>query len=192
MEDHYQKYRFSAISIKKEIAVRFRKFSREISQSHTETLEDMLNFFEWNSLSPKDNFGVKSDGTKKRINALIAIVRNIEKQQTLPTKAMLDILFQEISQMENDEERELEEDFDFEMPEAFTRDKELEHYRNRYEEMQHQLSWYKNLVMELLEQLTYVKGTFGKEHYRLDMDKKEFENFKKGLNNVHHHHRTKN
>src|SRR5690606_25670852 len=128
----------------KEVAVRFRKFSREVSRSHTETLEDMLNFFEWNSLSPKENLGVKSDGTKKRINALIAIVRNIEKQQTLPTKAMLDTLFQELSQLENDEEGEPEEDFDFGTPEAFTRDTELEHYRTRYEDMQQQLSRYKN------------------------------------------------
>lgn len=188
MEGHYQKYRFSAISIKKEIAARFRKFSREVSQSHTETLEAMLNFFEWNSLSPKDNLGVKSDGTKKRINALIAIVRNIEKQQTLPTKAMLDTLFQEMSQMEDEEE--LEENFDFGAPEAFIRDKELEHYRNRYEEMQQQLSRYKNRVQELLEQMTYVKGTFGKGHYKLDMDKNEFEDFKKELQDVHHRHRT--
>src|SRR5690606_7288648 len=96
--------------------------------------------------------------------------------------------FQEMSQMEDEEE--LEENFDFGTPEVFTWDKELEHYRNRYEEMQQQLSQYKNRVQELLEQLTYVKGTFGKGHYKLDMDKNELENFKKDLQDVHHHHRT--
>ncbi|WP_335965766.1 BfmA/BtgA family mobilization protein [Galbibacter sp. PAP.153] len=192
MEDAYKKYRFSAISIKKETADRFRKFSREISGSHSKTLETMLNFFKWNGLSPNDNVGVKTDTTKKRINALIAIVRNIEKEQTLPIKAMLDILFQEASQMENpDGNKEEEVGFDFGSPAIFNRDTELEHYQNRYGEMQWQLSQYKNKIQELLERLTYIKGTFGKGYYKLDMDYNELENFKKELDYVHHHHPTK-
>lgn len=184
----YSTYGFSGINVKKEVASRFRKFSGEVSKSHSETLEVMLNFFEWNNLSPNDNLGVKNDGTQKRINALIAIVRNIEKHQTLPTKAMLDTLFQEMSKVQNEEE---EEDFDFGTPDSFTRDKELEHYQTRYEEMQQQLNKYKNQLQGLLEQMTYVKGTFGKGHFKLDMDKSELENLKKKLQNVHHHHRTK-
>ncbi|EIJ37589.1 hypothetical protein JoomaDRAFT_0542 [Galbibacter orientalis DSM 19592] len=193
MEKTYEKYRFSAISIKKEIADRFRRYSKDVSKSHSETLEAMLNFFKWNNLSPNENLGVKKDDTKKRINALIAIIRNIEKEQTLPTKAMLDILFQEVSQMESHSKqwKEQEGSFDFGAPELLTRDAELEHYRNRYEEMQKELSHYKNRVEELWNQLNYVKGTFGKGYHKLDMDKNELENFKKSLNHVHHHYRTK-
>ncbi|MCM5664013.1 BfmA/BtgA family mobilization protein [Galbibacter mesophilus] len=192
MGDVYKKYRFSAISIKKETADRFRKFSREVSRSHSETLKSMLDFFKWNNLSPNDNLGVKSDNTKKRIDALIAIIRNIEKEQTLPTKAMLDALFQEVSQMETGSRKwkEGEGSIDFGSPETITRDTELEHYRNRYEVMQKELSHYKNRIQELLEQLTYVKGTFGKGYHRLDMDRKELENFKNTLEHVHHHYRT--
>jgi len=40
----------------------------------------MLNFFDWNDLSPTDSLGVKNERTNKRINALIAIVKNIEKK----------------------------------------------------------------------------------------------------------------
>lgn len=101
---------------------------------------------------------------------------------------MLDTLFQELSQVEDEEEKE--ENFDFGTPEAFTRDTELEHYRNRYEDMQQQLSRYKNRMDNLFSRLTYIKGTFGKGHYKLDMDKNEFVDFKKELQNVHHHHRT--
>ncbi|MCM4163604.1 MULTISPECIES: BfmA/BtgA family mobilization protein [unclassified Arenibacter] len=180
MEDAYQKYRFSAISIKKEVAARFREFSRLVSDSHTSTLETVMNFFEWNDLSPNDDLGIKNNRTNKRINAVIAILKNIEKHQTLPTKAMLDTLFQEMSQEEGREEKE-ENDFDFGTPEPFSRDTELEHYRSRYEEMQKQLGNYKNCMKDLLEQMTYVKGTFGKGHYKLDMDKSEFEKLKKEL-----------
>lgn len=179
MEDSYQKYRFSAISIKKEVAVRYRAFSRLVSDSHTRTLEAVMNFFEWNDLSPNDDLGIKNNRTNKRINAVIAILKNIEKQQTLPTKAMLDTLFQEISHAEATVEKE--EIVDFGSPKPFTRDTELEQYRNRFEEMQLRLGDHKNRIQDLLEQMSYVKGTFGKGHYKLDMDKTDFEKFTKEL-----------
>lgn len=188
----FSTYGFSGINVKKDIAERFRAFSKDVSKSHSETLEAMLNFFKWNHLHPNDDLGVKRDDTKKRINALIAIIRNIEKQQTLPTKAMLDTLFQEIAQSDEQEEIEMTEDpFDFGTPETITRDTELEHYRNRFEEIQQQLSRYKNNMDILLSRLHHVKGTFGKGYHKLDMDKDELEHFKKALNHVHHHHRSK-
>ncbi|MGP1992924.1 BfmA/BtgA family mobilization protein [Zobellia laminariae] len=179
MEDSYQKYHFSAISIKKKVARRFRAFSKLVSDSHTHTLEAVMNFFEWNDLSPNDDLGIKNNRTNKRINALIAILKNIEKHQTLPTKAMLDTLFQEIAKQEGREEKE--EEFDFPTPEPFSRDTELQHYRNRYEDMQQRMGSYKNRIQDLLEQMTYIKGTFARGYYKLDMDKNEFEQFKKEL-----------
>ena len=104
MENQYQKYRFSAISIKKEVADRFRKFSRELSLSNTDTMEAMLNFFSYNNLLPSDDLGIKSDTTRKRINALIAIVRNIEKQQTLESL---------LRQIERTEKKQEKLDFSF-------------------------------------------------------------------------------
>ncbi len=184
----FSTYGFSGINVKRGVAERFRAFSKDVSKSHSETLEAMLNFFKWNNLGPNDNLGIKADDTKKRINALIAIVRNIEKQQTLPTKAMLDTLFQEITRTEQLEAEE--ETFDFGTTETLTRDAELEHYRNRYEEMQQQLSSYKNGMDILWSRLHHVK-TFGKDYHKLDMNKNELENFKTNLDYVHHHYRTK-
>jgi len=196
MESQYQKYRFSAISIKKAVADRFRKFAHELSLSNTDTMEAMLNFFSYNNLLPSDDLGIKSDTTRKRINALIAIVRNIEKQQTLPTKAMLDTLFQEITQVQQDEE---EEDFfegfndggseggsekdsekakfnpDTGNNKELTRDEQLLYYQNRYTEMQQELSHYKNLFLQLSGQLRYTKNTFGKDFYKLEISPEEFE-----------------
>ncbi len=97
--NHQKKYSFSAISIKPKVATRFRKFSKEITHSHTDTLEAMMNFFDLNELSPNESLGANmktlENSLKKRINALVAIIRNIEKKQTKPTNAMLELLFQE-------------------------------------------------------------------------------------------------
>lgn len=182
----YSKYGFSGINVKKDIAERFRVFSRGVSTSHSETLEVMLNFFKWNNLSPHENLGVKADDTKKRINALIAIIRNIEKNQTLPTKAMLDTLFQGVTQAEEDQNELVGEEADFVAAEMISRDKELEHYQDRYEQMQALLGKNTNQIKELFDQMDYVKGTFGKGYFKLEMDQNEMETLKKNLNHVYH------
>lgn len=89
---------FIGIRFKKETAKRFQEFSRTHFKSHTEALETMLDFFFYNEISPKEKFGPTGRtieaSLKKRINAVIAIMRDMEKNQTKPTVAMLESLFQ--------------------------------------------------------------------------------------------------
>ena len=58
-----------------------------------------MDFFDQNKISPSESLGpnMKSleNNLKSRINALIAIIRDIEKNQTKPTVAMLQALFEE-------------------------------------------------------------------------------------------------
>jgi len=90
---------YSRIKFNVKTANRFRKFSEQISGSHSETLTIMLDFFDQNKISPNESLGpnMKSleNNLKRRINALIAIIRDIEKNQTKPTMAMLQALFEE-------------------------------------------------------------------------------------------------
>lgn len=178
---NYSTYGFACINVKKDISRRFRVFSKEVAKSHSETLEAMLNFFKWNNLSPNDDLGVKADDTKKRINALIAIIKNIEKNQTLPTKTMMDSLFEEVS---NSDGGSGEVEANFSRPEIVSRDSELEHYQGRYEEMRQELSGYKNRVGELFDRLQFVKGAFSKGYFKLEMSEKDLEKFKKSLEDV--------
>jgi hypothetical protein len=89
---------FIGIRFKKETAKRFQKFSRTHFKSHTETLETMLDFFFYNEISPHEKLGPTGRtieaSFKKRINAVIAIMRDMEKTQTKPTAAMIASLFQ--------------------------------------------------------------------------------------------------
>ncbi|MEM9361901.1 MAG: BfmA/BtgA family mobilization protein [Bacteroidota bacterium] len=88
---------FGTIRLHHTTIKRFRRFSRKMTKSYSETLEAIMDFFEWHGISLSSRFPkqINDDGekTRKRINALIAIVRDIEKTQTIPTNAMLLALF---------------------------------------------------------------------------------------------------
>ncbi|QED37208.1 hypothetical protein FK178_05560 [Antarcticibacterium arcticum] len=90
---------FIGIRFKKETAKRFQEFSKTHFKSHTEAMATMLDFFFYNEISPKEKLGPTGRtieaSLKKRINAVIAIMRDMEKSQTKPTVAMLQSLFEE-------------------------------------------------------------------------------------------------
>ncbi|WP_246139866.1 BfmA/BtgA family mobilization protein [Flagellimonas hymeniacidonis] len=174
--EEFSKYDFSAINIKKKVAVRFRKFSKEISKSNTEALAAMLNFFDWNDLSPHDNLGVKNERTNKRINAVIAILKNIEKHQTKPMNAMLQTLFEETTNLEKEEES-----FGFETPLVTSENEELEYYREGYYNLKEKYHTLKLQMDDILSKVTYVKSNFGKGSFKLDIDITTLEELKKQL-----------
>ncbi len=99
MDKGYEKERFESLSIKTSVAKKFRKYCKGISQSQSMTLLLMLEFFENNGLSPKESIGphmqTLENLIKKRINGVIAIMKDIEKNQTKPTVAMMQSLFEE-------------------------------------------------------------------------------------------------
>lgn len=67
--------------------------------SNSMTLLLMIEFFESNGISPKESIGPQMQTLesliKKRINGVIAIMKDIEKNQTKPTVAMMQSLFKE-------------------------------------------------------------------------------------------------
>ena len=187
MINGYRKYSFSAISIKKEVASRFRKFSKQISKSNTEALEAMLNFFDWNDISPNDDLGVKNERTNKRINAVIAILKNIEKHQTKPTAVMLQTLFKEVSNNEIKEEI-----YNFETPNLISENEELTYYRNAYHKNQESYNVLKSEVEKIIKKSRYIKSNFGTGYYRLEVTKDEFQQFKQTLDNVYNDNSSEN
>lgn len=99
MDKGYEKEQFTTISFKCSTAKRFRAFSKKIGASNSMTLLLMLDFFKNNGVSPNESIGPQiqtlENLIKKRINGVIAIVKDIEKNQTKPTVAMLQALFEQ-------------------------------------------------------------------------------------------------
>ncbi len=169
----FSKYQFSAINVKKKVAIRFRKFSKEISKSNTEALEAMLNFFDWNDLSPSDNLGVKNERTNKRINAVIAILKNIEKYQTKPTATMLQTLFEETTNLEKEGET-----YDFDTPDLVSENEELDYYRKEYFTIKENYSTLRHEMGQILSKIRYVRGNFGNGYFKVEMDRATLEELK--------------
>ena len=104
--------RFSRINFHTETVERFKKYALANDANYTETLEAILDFFERNSISPFEPF----DASKQRLETLInkrmdgveAILRRIETEQTKPTKALLDRLF---NQQEEEQPKFVERKF---------------------------------------------------------------------------------
>lgn len=90
---------FKNIRFKKTTAERFQEFSRQYFKTHSEAMATMLDFFLYNEISPKEKFGptarTMESLIKKRINAVISIIKDIEKSQIKPTTAMLQALLEQ-------------------------------------------------------------------------------------------------
>ncbi|CAL66328.1 BfmA/BtgA family mobilization protein [Christiangramia forsetii] len=99
MDKGYEKEVFKSISLKASVAKKFNSYCKKLSMSKSMTLLLMLEFFEDNGISPTESMGPKMQTLenliKKRINGVIAILKDIEKGQTKPTVAMMQSLFQE-------------------------------------------------------------------------------------------------
>ena len=104
MDKGYEKERFESLSIKTSVAQKFNEFCKKMSRSKSMTLLMMLDFFETNGISPNETLGPNmktlESQIKKRINAVIAIIKDIEKHHDKPTTAMLQSLFIEFESAE--------------------------------------------------------------------------------------------
>jgi len=103
MDKGYEKEGFETLKIKSSVANEFRIFSRMLSKSQSMTLLLMMDFFKENGISPVESMGPNMETLekrislliKKRMNGMIAIMKDIEKNQTKPTVAMLYSLFEQ-------------------------------------------------------------------------------------------------
>lgn len=89
---------FITIRIKRDTAKRFQEFSKKHFKTHTEAVATMLDFFFYNEISPRERLGPSGrtieKSLKKRMNAIIAIIRDMEKNKANPTLALLQSLFE--------------------------------------------------------------------------------------------------
>ena len=157
---------FYTIRFKRSVALQFKQFSKRIAKTHTKALEAMLHFFKWHGISPFDQFGPQlqreEEKTRKRIDAMIAIIKDIEKTQTKPTTAMLQALFAGLDPIPPI----------VEAPKPKERPKPKNDNtvpKIKYDRMVENRDDYKKAFKHVLEKVTRVVPTFGKPYFKLEM-----------------------
>ena len=174
------KYDYSAISIKADVAVSFRRYSKQFSRSNTEVLRRMMVFLQWNGLNPFDNTIEKIvsaiEKNRKQIEYLISIIKNIKKTQTKPTYEMVKILFE--AYCKNKEASRKEKLF---LPKPKMVEEEEKVPLVLHERTQLEFRDYQRDCRKLLEKIELVEPTFGKPYLKVDLYQGEYEKLRRQL-----------
>ncbi|WP_318309293.1 BfmA/BtgA family mobilization protein [Flagellimonas crocea] len=191
MDKGYEKETFAGLRIKISVALKFRSFSKRQGKSHSMTLLAMVEFFEHNGISPDERMHETIASLKylikRRFNAMVAIMRSIEKEQTLPTVSMIQALFEQ--ELASDDE-EWDNDFDFieqqlteakppKEPETF--DGEVTVPKIRYDRLLEQMEELKEDFKYVLDHVSVFHNRFGKDHLKLDLNPEAIEKYRTKL-----------
>jgi len=191
MENESKNERFKSLSIKEPVLLKFRRFSKQFGKSQSLTLLAMMDFFERHGISPDQHLGETMASMKhyirRRFNAMIAIMRSIEKEQTLPTVGMMQALFEQ--ELESDDE-EWDSDFDF-IEQQLTEAKpsnEMESFdgevtvpKIRYDRLEEQMEELKEDFAYVLDHVSVYHNRFGKDHLKLDLNPEAIEKYRTKL-----------
>lgn len=181
------KVQFARINFLLETVNRFRIFSKKHEKTHSEVLEGMMDFFDKYQLSPFQDFGQNlwdmEANIKRRINAMIGIIKEIEKSQTKPTTAMLELLFEHSPQKKQGQAPLLMEGkkADPERDMFYKKVEEAIVLEKNYTNLKRDLSQIRTEFINLLDKVELVKSSFGKPKLQLDMTPEEFEQVKMKL-----------
>ena len=174
---------FSAISINRIVAGRYREFSKKISKSHTTTLELMMDFFEGAKISPKNQYLMNYMGfvhyMTKRFDYIEELLRNWEKNSSIPRiHDMLKKIFDYAEEEEKSRRKDLE-----------LRQKMFDHSLKsdrvtQYDNYMLKENWKmeRNRVLKLLDGITLEKSRFGKSYYKIKIEERDLESMRQDLN----------
>ncbi len=182
------KVQFRRINFRSETAARFRSFSKAHGKTHSDVLEGMMDFFTKYQLSPFQDFGPNIRGMeaniKKRINALVGIIKDIEKNQTKPTTSMLQLLFEGTPPKEKQPELLLEGITDVEKEEDFFGSLQAIKLREEKNALKRDLAEMEQRFEEILYgKIEIIAPSFGKERLKLHLTVDEYKQLKEQFKN---------
>lgn len=165
---------FTAISINRIVAEQFRKYSRGVTSSHSETLDLMIDFFERARISPKDKFHLEDYGFRytltKRLNELEHIITEQGGgNQFQDMQQKLDVLLERTTSRKTSGrfgiERSVEED-------AM---RLVDTYKTMYEEARKEVNALEMQFGNILQEMALVKPLFGEAYYKAKFDRTRIE-----------------
>lgn len=177
-------YDYLSVCLKTVVIKRFRKLSRKLSKPQSETLDAMMDFFEWHGFSPFDtkerSFLREVLKNRKRTEAVIAIIKDIEKNHDKPTTAMLQSLFQGVIEKEEPVRKEkLFKD----KPKIEKKQMDTTVSKIKHERIELKLEEVRKSFVYVLDHIELVNNRFGKDYFKLELAQQEFLRIKRELEN---------
>lgn len=167
------------LEVQETTARKFQEYAQQLGKSGNETLLGMLDYFKENDCTPFDKNAPNLSDVRKKINigirTIAAILRNMERTQTKPTLAMLQLLFEESAVRKKEllvEKRS--------RPPVEAADQEQDILRE-------ELVATTNKLHEVLARVEVTRNSLGQRRLRLQMSLEELEGIRKPLRKTGQH-----
>jgi hypothetical protein len=163
-------YNYKSLLLEAETVHLFSKFCKQLQQKQSHVLHAMIHFFQWHGISPFERFGPQLQReeakTRKRIDAVIAIIKDIEKHQTKPTTAMLQALFAGLDPINEKPISKTQEKL---QPKSVKTLPENTISQIKYDRLKEERDEYQQALSDLLSKVTPIKPAFGNAYFKLEI-----------------------
>ncbi len=180
-----RKSAFSAISINRITAERFRAYSKTVSRSHSETIDDMIDFFEKAKITPKNvimiNFIRFQNYMMGRFDYIEEMLRTMEREQLKPTHDMLKSLFDGTA-LQKRQQPLLVDKATIKMNREEWNMEEGKVSFEEYHDVIRARSKDRRTLNKVLDSITKIEPTFGKPYFKMELDEAELDIIRKELN----------
>ncbi len=177
---------FSAISINRITAERFRAYSKTVSRSHSETIDDMIDFFEKAKITPKNvvmiSFIKFQNYMMGRFDYIEQLLRTMEREQIKPTHDMLKSLFDGTALHKRPEQSLLVDKASIKMTRAEWNIKEGRVSFEKHHEIIKARGEDRRTFNKVLDGITKIEPTFGKSYLKMELDEVELKHIRLKLN----------
>lgn len=175
---------FSAISINRITAERFRAYSKTVCRSHSETIDTMIDFFEKAKISPKSEVMVSFIRFQNYIMGRFDYLEELLRAMECSTKATHDMLKNLLygTAIKKREQPLLIDKKDLRMTREEWDMEEGKVPFEKYHDVIKARSKDRRAFMGVLDKIVKVEPTFGKPYFKVEIDGAELDGIQKELN----------
>lgn len=174
-----RKSSFSAISINRITAERFRAYSKTVSKSHSETIDTMIDFFEKAKITPKSEVMISFIKFQNyligRFDYLEELLRRMEREQLKPMHDMLKSLLDGTALKKEKQQPLLLDKASIQMTREEWNMEEGKVSFNKYHNVIKARGKDRRTFSKVLDSIVKVEPTFGKPYFKVEIDETELD-----------------
>ncbi|SDE53807.1 hypothetical protein SAMN05421636_105426 [Pricia antarctica] len=179
-----QKSTFSAISINRITAERFRAYSKTVSRSHSETIDTMIDFFEKAKISPKSEVMISFIKFQNyligRYDYIEELLRTMDREHIKPTHDMLKSLFDGTA-LKKKQQPLLLDKASIQMTREEWNMEEGKVSFNKYHSVIMARGNDRRIFSKMLDSIVKVEPTFGKPYFKVEIEETELDGIRQEL-----------